>query len=125
MKPNHRRDFLKKSIMGLSGATLLSGAIKASESTIPSTKSASDLPVRTLGKTGLKIPVLSMGTGDTNNPALVKGALDQGVKLLGTSGYYGNGNNEAMLGGLLKTLPRSSYMVATSAMPKGTDHQNG
>ncbi len=125
MNSNHRRDFLKKSILGLSGAALLPGAVNAAETANFSNLSRSDLPVRTLGKTGLKIPVLSMGTGDTSNPALVKGALDQGVKLLGTSAYYGNGNNEAMLGGLLKNLPRESYMVATSAMPKGTDHQNG
>lgn len=125
MKPNHRRDFLKKSILGVSGAALLPGAIKAAETTLSGTTSKSELPVRTLGKTGLKVPLLSMGTGDTNNAALVKGALDQGVKLFGTSAYYGNGNNEAMLGGLFKTLPRESFMVATSAMPKGTDHQNG
>lgn len=125
MNSNHRRDFLKKSILGLSGAALLPGAVNAAETAIISSKSGSELPIRTLGKTGLKIPVLSMGTGDTSNPALVKGALDQGVRLLGTSAYYGNGNNEAMLGGLLKNVPRESYMVATSAMPKGTDHQNG
>ncbi len=125
MENNNRRDFLKKSVMGISGAALLPGAIKAAETSIHETKLISELPVRTLGKTDLKIPVLSMGTGDTNNSALVKGALDQGVKLFGTSAYYGNGNNEAMLGGLLKTIPRDSYMIATSAMPKGIDHQNG
>jgi uncharacterized protein len=124
MKNNNRRDFLKKSILGLSGAALIPGTLKAS-----SLLSASDpspvMPVRTLGKTGLKIPLLSMGTGDTNNPALVKTALDSGVRLFGTSTYYGNGNNETMLGGVLKNLPRESYMVATSSMPKGTDHQKG
>jgi predicted aldo/keto reductase-like oxidoreductase len=66
-----------------------------------------------------------MGTGDTNNPALVKAAVDQGVLLFGTSTYYGNGNNETMLGSVLKSLPRESYLVATSTMPKGTDHQRG
>jgi predicted aldo/keto reductase-like oxidoreductase len=125
MKTNHRRDFLKKSILGVSGAALIPGTLHADVFKHTSQATAPELPGRTLGKTGLKIPVLSMGTGDTNNPALVKGALDNGVVLFGTSAYYGNGNNEAMLGGLFKTLPRESFLVATSAMPKGTDHQNG
>jgi len=125
MKTNNRRIFLKKSILGVSGAMLIPTTNQASSFGNENKKFMAELPVRTLGKTGIKIPILSMGTGDTQNPALVKGALDSGVRLLGTSAYYGNGNNETMLGNLFKTLPRDSFMVATSAMPKGTDHQNG
>jgi predicted aldo/keto reductase-like oxidoreductase len=122
MKTNQRREFLKKSILGFSGAALISGPLKSS-TLLQEPKN--ELPLRALGKTGINIPVLSMGTGDTNNPALIKGALENGVVLFGTSAYYGNGNNESMLGNLFKTLPRKSFMVATSAMPKGTDHQKG
>jgi len=125
MKNNNRRDFLKKSILGVSGAALLPESLKAAAFNNTSNNAPPALPVSTLGKTGLKIPLLSMGTGDTNNPALVKAALDNGVLLFGTSTYYGNGNNETMLGQLFKDLPRDSYLVATSTMPKGTDHQNG
>ena len=125
MENNNRRDFLKKSILGVSGAALLSGSLKASTFSSPFKSSTQELPVRTLGKTGLKIPVLSMGTGDTSNPALIKAVLNSGVRLFGTSAYYGNGNNESMLGEVFKTLPRESFMVATSVMPKGTDHQKG
>lgn len=125
MKNNNRREFLRKSIMGVSGAALLPGTLKAAALPYTSNNAPPALPVRTLGKTGLKIPLLSMGTGDTNNPALVKAALDNGVLLFGTSTYYGNGNNESMLGKLFKGIPRESYMVATSTMPNGTDHQNG
>lgn len=123
MKTNPRRDFLKKSILGLSGAALIPQSFK--EVCNADSPLINELPARTLGKTGLRIPVLSMGTGDTNNPALVKKVMESGVRLFGTSSYYGNGNNEAMLGGLFKTLPRESFLVATSTMPKGTDHQNG
>jgi len=119
----NRRSFLKNSLLGITGTALISGSARAASPLLQPGKT--DIPLRTLGKTGIKIPVLSMGTGDTNNPALVKQALESGVRLFGTSAYYGNGNNESMLGGLLKDLPRDSYMVATSAMPNGTDHQNG
>lgn len=120
MKSRNRREFLKKSMLGLSAAALVPSLAKSSTFSI-----SGGIPQRVLGKTGINIPVLSMGTGDTNNPALVKKALESGVKLFGTSAYYGNGNNESMIGTLLKDLPRDSYMVATSAMPVGTDHQNG
>jgi predicted aldo/keto reductase-like oxidoreductase len=115
-----RRDFIKKSLIGLSGAALIPAAAKSNPIGFKE-----EIPVRTLGKTGLKIPILSMGTGDTNNPALVKGVLESGVRLFGTSTYYGNGNNETMLGQVFKDIPRDSFMVATSTMPKGTDHQKG
>jgi predicted aldo/keto reductase-like oxidoreductase len=115
-----RRNFLSKSLMGISGAALI--PVLSNASTVPLKEA---LPVRTLGKTGINVPLLSMGTGDTNNPALVKSVIESGVRLFGTSAYYGNGNNESMLGGVFKDLPRDSFLVATSAMPKGTDHQNG
>lgn len=122
MKTNHRRNFLKKSLIGLTGAAIVPGTLKSSSLLM---NPYVELPKRTLGKTGIHIPVLSMGTGDSDNPALIKAALANGVKLFGTSSYYRNGNNETMLGETLKDFPRDSYMVATSAMPKGTDHQNG
>ncbi len=125
MKTNNRREFLKKSILGASGAALIPGTLGVSAPRNSSAENQKALPVRTLGKTGIKIPLLSMGTGDTNNASLVKAARENGIMLFGTSTYYGNGNNEAMLGEAFKSLPRDSYMVATSSMPKGTDHQKG
>lgn len=68
---------------------------------------------RTLGNTGIKIPIVSMGTGNTSNPELIKEALDLGVKLFATSEYYQNGNNEKMLGEALKGYPRDSFFVLT------------
>ena len=125
MKTNYRRDFLKKSVLGFSGAALMPGVLRAAAISNPALATTPVIPVRTLGKTGIKIPILSMGTGDTNNPALVKASLDSGIKLLGTSTYYGNGNNETMLGNVIKSLPRESFLIATSTMPNGTDHQKG
>jgi predicted aldo/keto reductase-like oxidoreductase len=57
-----------------------------------------------------------MGTGNTNNPNLVSTALDKGVKLLATSEAYQNGNNEKMVGSVLKERPRDSFLIMTSSM---------
>ena len=69
---------------------------------------------RTLGKTGIKLPLISMGTGNALSPALVKSALDKGIKLLATSELYQNGNNEKMVGSVIKEMPRDSFMIMTS-----------
>jgi len=88
-------------------------------------KDTAKILYRTLGKTGIKLPVVSMGTGDTDNPNLVRAAMDGGIMLYATSRYYGNGRNEEMMGKVLKERKRDSYLIATSVMPSGVDHQQG
>lgn len=109
----NRRKFIKNSLLstavaGLTGRYYVTGG------------NADDLSdnkfiYRTLGRTGIKIPVVSMGTGNTSNAALVKSALNKGIKLLGTSEIYQSGNNEKMIGTAIKELPRDSYMIMTSS----------
>lgn len=68
---------------------------------------------RTLGKTGIKLPVINMGVMLTDNPNLVRVALDSGVVLLDTAQAYQRGQNEGMIGEVLKGRPRDSYVIAT------------
>ena len=105
----NRRNFIKMaSVLGLTGNSL-------GQFAFGSDKTKKKIIYRRLGRTGIKIPVVSMGTGSCNNPALVKAAYDRGIKLFATSEYYGNGNNERMLGEALKDKPRDSYMIMTGA----------
>jgi len=124
MKKHNRRKFLKSGLFGVASTSFLSGTYgKNPEAVNKSDKK----PViyRTLGKTGLRIPVISMGTGDTYNPKLVEAALDEGIVLLATSRYYGEGNNERMLAKVVKGRPRDSYLLMTSVAPNAIDHQAG
>ena len=57
-----------------------------------------DIILRTLGKTGMKIPVISFGVMRADNPNLCKAAYEKGMKLFDTANGYQNGNNEIMLG---------------------------
>ena len=70
---------------------------------------------RTLGKTGIKLPVINMGVMNTDNPNLVRAALDSGVVMLDTAQTYQRGQNEGMIGEVLKGRPRDSYVLATKA----------
>ncbi len=78
---------------------------------------------RTLGKTGLKIPVISFGVMRADNPGLCKAAYEKGIKLFDTAHGYQNGNNETMLGNVLKDYPRDSFLLATKVKPAALDKE--
>jgi L-galactose dehydrogenase len=78
---------------------------------------------RPLGKTGLKLPVLSFGASSLGqefrrvdvNEALrcVRVALDLGMNFIDTSPFYGRGMSEVLLGIALRDVPRDSYLLGT------------
>jgi predicted aldo/keto reductase-like oxidoreductase len=121
---NNRRNFLKNSLLALGAAPLITTSFQKA-SPLVTFSEKTKIVTRKFGKTGLKLPIISMGTGDTNNPKLVEAALEKGIQLLATSQYYGNGNNEKMIGEAIKNKKRNSILIATSAMPDGMDHKEG
>jgi predicted aldo/keto reductase-like oxidoreductase len=121
MENKNRRQFLKKSIIGLSGAALLPSTIFTGKSkAVPP-----ELPVRTLGKTGIKTPLISMGTSDTSSSGFIRAAYEAGIKMFFSATYYGEGKNEKLVGEGLKGLPRDSYVVGTAVPPDGLDNRTG
>ncbi len=118
MSTRNRRAFIKQGLLGITGAGLAAHSL---QTLTPEPK----IIYRTLGNTGIRVPVVGMGTGDTDSENLVKAALDRGIMLFATSRYYGKGRNEAMMGKVLKERSRDSYLIATSVMPSGIDHQLG
>ncbi len=123
MGNNNRREFLRKSIFGLSGAALLPSNLKITPKVLPS--SPPDLPSRLLGKTGIKTPLISLGTSGVTAPGFVRAAYEAGVKMFFSATYYGEGNNEILVGEGLKGLPRESFIVGTAAIPEGIDTRSG
>jgi predicted aldo/keto reductase-like oxidoreductase len=125
-----RRTFLKRGLTGLAAVGAIPGAVKAAalasaDSAKPGageTQAQTKPIVRTLGKTGLKIPVVSMGVMNADNPAVVQAALDSGIFMLDTANGYQRGKNEEMIGQVIKGRPRDSYMIATKVQgPGGRD----
>ena len=117
-----RRHFIKTSLTTAAVASVFPAAVNSSHgiSTIEG-----QIIKRKLGRTGIELPIVSMGAGDTDNPKLVEAALDNGIRLLATSAYYGNGNNELMIGEILKNRKREDVIIMTSALSAGVDHKNG
>ena len=119
MKNINRRGFLRTGIAGAAGFVALSPSLVSAASA----GQQKDIISRTLGKTGMKIPVISFGVMRADNPNLCKAAYEKGIKLFDTANGYQNGNNEIMLGNLLKDYPRNSFYLATKVGPAGPDKE--
>jgi len=105
-----RREFVKAGAAGLTGATLLSGCSGGGAADeAPRTGTS---VVRTLGRTGLRLPVVSMGSCYAVN--LVQTALDDGVVYIHTSSSYGERRHEVLLGEAFRGRPRDSFVIGTS-----------
>ena len=122
--PNSRRNFIKKSAAGLAGAAILPSILKGETKSPPKTTGKTKMIYRTLGKTGLKLPVVSMGVMNADNPELVRAALDAGILHLDTAWFYQMGRNEEMIGKVVKDRPRDSFVIATKVW-EPRDRQTG
>ncbi len=119
-----RRSFLKMGAAGIAGlaAGSLSGKETPPSQSVEQTRKGSFV-YRTLGRTGLTLPVVSMGVMNADNPELVRAALDKGIVLLDTANVYQRGRNETMIGAVLKGRPRDSYVIATKVPAESTSEE--
>jgi hypothetical protein len=109
-----RRDFVKTTLAGCGGLFMLSSEAKGQETKIVDSKGKERKFVyRTLGRTGLKLPVINMGVMNSDNPNLIKAALDSGMVLLDTAHGYMGGRNEETIGSVIKGRPRDSFMIGS------------
>ena len=106
----NRRNFLKYSATAGATWALAPINIQAKGTDIQKKK----MPERTLGtRTGIKLPVLSMGVMRADNTSVVKAAYNSGIILFDTAHGYQNGKNEEMLGEFFADKPRNSFILAT------------
>src|SRR5688572_1406522 len=69
------------------------------------------LPVRTLGRTGIKVPILGFGSGsrflmykdEGQALAALNRAIDLGIVYIDTAHSYGNGKSEERVGCVMAT----------------------
>ncbi len=140
-----RREFLKLGSAGLAASALSACATAAqnqraqedqkvaitpSPAPAPATPAPAQSkpagpPRRTLGRTGLDVPTVSMGVMNADNPNLVKAALDGGMVLLDTAHGYQDGRNEEMLGTVLLGRKRDSFILCTKVFVSTLDRKTG
>ena len=109
-----RRDFLKRGISGAAGFSLLPilGKRESQErECVPRNQSNKKIIYRALGRTGIKVPLISMNPGRNGN--LIHEALDAGVVYFDTAHFYGGGFDERIIGEALKERSRDSFFIST------------
>ena len=106
-----RREFLTAGASGVAGAALLA-ACRRPRDTGEGAPETGTLVTRTLGRTGLKVPIVSIGSA--YEPGLVSAALDAGLTYVHTSGSYADQNHERMLNRVFRGRPRESFLVGSS-----------
>jgi uncharacterized protein len=105
----NRRNFLKAAGLVGVGGVITAAKVKAADANEPNVP-AVQVPVqkvskRKLGKTGVEVPVLSLGLGRPGEPAVLRQSLDWGVNYWDTSLAAGNGTSEKSIGEFIAKNP--------------------
>lgn len=95
MKKLTRKEFLKKTGAGIAAIGLLPGMATGQT---PENK----MKYRILGNTGISVSEICFGASRTRDEGLIRFALDRGINFLDTGRAYANGNNEKLVGKVIK-----------------------
>lgn len=90
-----RREFMGQAALGLFSTSLGIQTLRASS--IEQEKTYKII-YRTLGRTKLRIPIVSFGVMNSDSPDLLRKALDMGIKHLDSAHGYLRGNSEKVIG---------------------------
>jgi predicted aldo/keto reductase-like oxidoreductase len=115
-----RRDFLGKTAMGLFSAGFGLPKLKAG---IPCQEKADNIVYRTLGRTNLRIPVVSFGVMNSDSPDLIHAALDKGLNHLDTAHLYLRGNSERVIGEVLANSGKRDKVYVATKMRLARDRE--
>ena len=113
-----RRNFLSGSALALAAPAF--NRIDLPASMVAAAQSTTIIK-RKLGKTDIEIPIVSMGVMNADNPAVVQESYKLGIRFFDTARGYQNGNNERMVGNVIKSLgARKDVCIQTKArLPQG------
>jgi len=115
-----RRKFLGASARGLASLGLM-GTINRLPGEIPDSSGEGqkgELVRRVLGKTGIRLPVVSLGAMNAGgNDMLIRRALDLGVRHVDTAVNYGLGRNEEMVGRVVSEMKLGDQVVIATKVP--------
>jgi predicted aldo/keto reductase-like oxidoreductase len=107
-----RRNFFGQVAAGLGALGL--GAVRPAKAQSEKTEFAKKIITRKLGTTGIELPVVSMGVMNANVSDLVMESYRLGVRHFDTAWIYQGGNNERMVGKVIKQLGvRKEVIIAT------------
>jgi uncharacterized protein len=109
-----RREFLVKPVQWAAAAGLLSAATPSLWAQSRPSPDREKILTRPLGKTGIALPIVSMGVMNANVPGLIRRSYEIGVRHFDTAAAYQGGRNEEMVGAMIKEMGvRDKVVIAT------------
>jgi predicted aldo/keto reductase-like oxidoreductase len=110
-----RRKFLKNATGLIATGLVAKSAFGSAPVKLYQPAPGKEMIYRILGRTGVKIPIVSMGVMNSNNPNLLKAGWSMGIRHFDTAWIYQGGNNEKMVGSVLKELnvERDEVLITT------------
>ncbi len=116
----NRRKFLAVSLSGAvtAGVASLSPRISAAqEASKTADNSENKIISRQLGKTGMKIPIISIGVGAASSPAIIQSSYELGGRHFDTAANYQFGRNEQMVGNAISKMGvRDDVIIGTKIL---------
>jgi len=118
-----RRDFFKKAGTAGASAIIAPGILNAADKT--GSGQENTIPLRPFGKTGVTIPILSLGGGFdiSTNQIIVNVATKWGITYFDTAHEYGGGLSEIGIGKYIKAHPdnRKNLFIVTKSKTRETE----
>ncbi|MCK4751686.1 MAG: aldo/keto reductase, partial [Bacteroidales bacterium] len=114
-KQFNRRAFIKNSSLGAMATPFLlnkKGKDEDPEADMPAIRS-----FKTLGRTGFQVS--DIGIGIPPSEAVLKASLKAGMNYIDTAEQYGNGNNEKLIGKVIKDFDRKKIFISTKIYEEG------
>jgi predicted aldo/keto reductase-like oxidoreductase len=117
----NRRDFIVKPILWAGAARMLAGTNLLAES---ADTAKGPLLERTLGRTALKLPIVSMGVMNADVPGILRRSYELGIRHFDTAAVYQNGRNEEMVGSVIKEMGIRDKVVISTKQGTRASAQN-
>jgi uncharacterized protein len=109
----NRREFIVKPILWAGAASVICKTDSLLGNPLNEAASGAILH-RTLGKTGITLPVVSMGVMNADIPGLLRRAYELGIRHFDTAAGYQQGRNEEMVGNVIKEMGvRDKVVIST------------
>ena len=128
----NRRDFLARVTSALAASPLLVspnflfGKFVKSAPAVPQAEGSAKPIYRGLGKTGISLPIVSMGVMNADVPGLIPRSYELGIRHFDTAAHYQQGRNEEMVGRMIKQLGvRDKVVISTKVLPPGWSRDRG
>ncbi len=121
----NRRDFIAKVVGSLATVPLIGRSdllFGQTSKTAPALLAPGSVrPIyRTLGKTGISLPIVSMGVMNADVPGLIPRSYEFGMRHFDTAAVYQQGRNEEMVGRMIKEMGvRDKVIISTKVVKPG------